>query len=179
MKYAAVLASALAMVATAVASPTALAGYGNQCVTQHQAEKIVSEIINIFGHLPSQNAANVSAQALLAPDFKEYSDSVLALQSLPLTGDGLTANKAQWIGGIVGRPAITDITSLYIAPAGCHAIVWYFQFNKVAAAVYRVKGFNLIKLNNKGQIKELDLEFNSIAWGLDDGELPCNFTAKA
>ncbi|KAK3060172.1 hypothetical protein LTR53_020199, partial [Teratosphaeriaceae sp. CCFEE 6253] len=52
-------------------------------------------------------------------------------------------------------------------------------FNKVAAAFYRVKGFNLIKLNNKGQIKELDLEFNSIAWGLDDGELPCNFTAKA
>jgi len=40
--------------------------------------------------------------------------------------------------------------------------------------------FNLISLtNNNKQITELDLEFNSIAWGLDDGELPCNFTAKA
>jgi len=42
-----------------------------------------------------------------------------------------------------------------------------------------VRGFNLFTLNRQCQITELDLEFNSIAWGLDDGELPCNFTAKA
>ena len=59
---------------------------------------------------------------------------------MQLTGSGLTADKSEWIAGIVGRPAITDIKSLYISPAGCHKIVWYFEFDAVAAAIYRVKG---------------------------------------
>jgi len=59
---------------------------------------------------------------------------------MQLTGTGFAADKAGWIAGIVGRPAITDIKSLYIAPAGCHKLVWYFEFDNVAAAIYRVKG---------------------------------------
>ncbi|KAK5684196.1 hypothetical protein LTS10_004060 [Elasticomyces elasticus] len=171
------LASAFALAATVVASPSS---YGEKCVTQKQADHIVSQVIDIFGHFPNVNAANKTAQALLSSDFTEYSDSILSLQSRPLTGDGLTADKAEWIAGIVGRPGIDGIETLYTSPAGCHEVVWFFSFNNLAAATYRVRGFNLITLNSKNtQIKKLELEFNSIAWGLDDGELPCNFTAKA
>ncbi|TKA83133.1 hypothetical protein B0A55_00891 [Friedmanniomyces simplex] len=172
------LASALALAAPTLAHPPGHGGW-DQCVTQQQANKVVNEVIAIFGHSPSVNAANATSQALLADNFQEFSDSIHALEGQPLTGSGLTANKAEWIAGIVGRPAITDIQSLYISPAGCYKIVWYWQFNKVAAATYRVRGFNLIELNWRGQIDQLVLEFNSIAWGLDDGELPCNFTGKA
>ncbi len=194
------LASVLATAATTLATPHGWGGDWNQCVSPQRANKVVNEIIAIFGHSPSVDAANTTAHALLADKFQEFSDSVHALERQPvsaphpsctlpcsanprlcnqLTGSGLTANKTEWIGGIVGRPPITNIESLYISPAGCHKIIWYWQFNSVAAATYRVRGFNLIELNAHGQVDQLVQEFNSIAWGLDDGELPCNFTAKA
>ncbi|KAK0283746.1 hypothetical protein LTR35_006205 [Friedmanniomyces endolithicus] len=184
------LTSVLATAATTLATPHGWGGGWNQCVSPQRANKVVNEIIAIFGHLSSVDAANTTAHALLADNFQEFSDSVHALEPFTrssanprlcnrLTGSGLTANKTEWIGGIVGRPPITDIESLYISPAGCHKIIWYWQFNSVAAATYRVRGFNLIELNEHGQVDQLVLEFNSIAWELDDGELPCNFTAKA
>ncbi|KAK1078689.1 hypothetical protein LTR33_007025 [Friedmanniomyces endolithicus] len=173
------LASVLATASTTLATPHGWGGDWNQCVSPQRANKVVNEIIAIFGHSPSVDAANTTAHALLADKFQEFSDSVHALERQPLTGSGLTANKTEWIGGIVGRPPITNIESLYISPAGCHKIIWYWQFNSVAAATYRVRGFNLIELNAHGQVDQLVQEFNSIAWGLDDGELPCNFTAKA
>ncbi|KAK5109802.1 hypothetical protein LTR62_006535 [Meristemomyces frigidus] len=147
----------------------------DQCITQQEATDLVNKAITIFNHSPNQQVANATAQALLTNDFGEYSDSIKSLQGLALNGTGQTATKQEWIQGIVFRGApTTGIDSLYVSPTGCNKVVWYFQFNDVARATYRVRGFNLIGVvRNKGvwQIDELDLEFNSIAWGLDDGEI--------
>ncbi|KAK3669366.1 hypothetical protein LTR78_010749 [Recurvomyces mirabilis] len=147
----------------------------HQCISQQQATDLVNTAITVFNHLPTQDGANATAQALLTDDFGEYSDSIKSLQGLNLTGTGQTATKQEWIQGIVYRgPPTTGIQSLYVSPAGCNKVVWYFEFDAVARATYRVRGFNLIGVVQKAgkwQIDELDLEFNSIAWGLDDGEI--------
>ena len=88
------LASAFALFATTFASPP---GYGNnRCITQQQAEKAVDKIINIFGHLPNQNAANASAQAFLSSDFQEFSDSVLALEGRPVRSSLISCQCSRW-----------------------------------------------------------------------------------
>jgi len=83
MQFITLLAPAFALFATTFASPAA-ESYGNKCVTQQQAESVVNKIINIFEHLPNTNAANATAQALLAPNFQEFSDSILALEGRPV-----------------------------------------------------------------------------------------------
>ncbi|TKA76100.1 hypothetical protein B0A55_04412 [Friedmanniomyces simplex] len=143
----------------------------SQCVTQGQANEVVNTIIELFAHAPGANA-------LFADKLVEYSDSILALQGLPLTGSGFANNKAEDLAAVLDGHPLKGTQSLYVSSAGCHKIMWYFKFNEVAAAIYRVRGFELISLNNRSQICEMDIKFNSIAWGLDDGELKCNTTAK-
>ncbi|KAK5114482.1 hypothetical protein LTR62_002417 [Meristemomyces frigidus] len=168
------IAGALAFLTTTIASPVQDRAY---CIGQWEAQEIVNKIISIFGHQPG---ANATAEALLADDFTEHSDSIHALEGQPLTGASTTANKQEWIKGMLGEPPTLNITTLYVGATGCNKIIWYWQFNSVARATYRVRGFNLFTLNSQCQIQELDLEFNSIAWGLDDGELQCgNRSAKA
>lgn len=53
----------------------------------------------------------------------------------------------------------------------CSRIMWYWNFPSVADGQYEVKGFNLLQVNFFGQITQANIEFNSIAWGLDDGQL--------
>lgn len=94
-----------------------------------------------------------------------------------LTGTAQTADKPEWIAGILGEPPTVGIDTIYVSPAGPYNVIWQWQFNQVAKATYRVRGFNRFVLNQQGQIEQLYLEFDSIAWGLDDGELKCNATA--
>ncbi|TKA59913.1 hypothetical protein B0A55_11607 [Friedmanniomyces simplex] len=123
--------------------------------------------------------ARMPPRTLSSPDnFVEYSDSILALRGLPLTGSGFADKKAEELAAVLDGHPLKGLQSLYVSPAGCHKIIWDFQFNDVAAAIYRVRGFELISLNNRGHISEMDNDFNSIASGLDDGELKCNTTAK-
>ena len=84
------LGSALVLAGSAAASPQWWAPQNNQVthwllpygiVTPKYAQHIVDEIISIFGHA---EGANATANALLADDFAEFSDSILALQSRPV-----------------------------------------------------------------------------------------------
>lgn len=65
---------------------------------------------------------------------------------------------------------------------GCDKIVWYWKFGSIAHSIYNVKGFDLLYMDTAAkpipQIAHMAVEFDSIAWGLDDGELGCNTTAK-
>jgi hypothetical protein len=54
------------------------------CIPQWKAEKIVSQFIEILQH-PDIPAANATAQALLADDFQEISDSILSLEGAPVS----------------------------------------------------------------------------------------------
>ena len=45
----------------------------------------------------------------------------------------------------------------------------HWNFVGVGDSKYPVKGFNYFEMNDNCQVKQLQLEFNSIAWGLDTG----------
>lgn len=72
-------------------------------------------------------------------------------------------------------PADTGIETVFVTVANCNNIVWHWNFKGIGSAAYPVKGFNYFKMqqtfnyNVPWVAKELDLEFNSIAWGLDTG----------
>ncbi|KAK3669225.1 hypothetical protein LTR78_010899 [Recurvomyces mirabilis] len=110
---------------TAAAFATAIEDR-DSCVSQWEAEQVVNKIISVFGH---QAGASQTANARLAENF--------------ITGDGATANKQQWSAGILGEPPTVDIDTLFVGVTGCNKTVWYWQFNQVARAIYRVRGFNL------------------------------------
>lgn len=59
----------------------------NKCLSQHQANGIVSQFIVGLQH-PDVPAANATLQALLADDFKETSDSILSLEGQPVRSVG-------------------------------------------------------------------------------------------
>ncbi len=61
------------------------------------------------------------------------------------------------------------INTIEILVAGCTKILWYWNFLGIGSAEYEVKGFNLFTITDVGQISQVNLEFNSIAWGLDTG----------
>jgi hypothetical protein len=64
---------------------------------------------------------------------------------------------------------VEGITTNEILVAGSSKILWYWTFFGIGTGQYEVKGFNLFTITPQGQISELHLEFNSIAWGLDTG----------
>lgn len=82
MRFFTIAASFLA-VASASALPERRWNNWNKCLTQDQANSIVSQFIVGLEH-PDVPAANVTLQALLADDFEETSDSILSLQGLPV-----------------------------------------------------------------------------------------------
>lgn len=77
--------------------------------------------------------------------------------------------KQEYIGGVLAAPPVEGITTNEILVAGSSKILWYWTFYGIGSGEYEVKGFNLFSLTEQGQISTLNLEFNSIAWGLDTG----------
>ena len=69
---------------------------------------------------------------------------------------------------MLGAPGLTGINTLDIITGNCNKIVWYWLFTGVGTKQYEVKGINIFTIND-GQIEQIDVEFNSIAWGLDIG----------
>ncbi|KAJ9606584.1 hypothetical protein H2200_008592 [Cladophialophora chaetospira] len=153
-----------------VSSITALATpkRGDYCLTQAEAETIVSQYISILSHTPDIATANATAQALLDPNYTETSDSILSLEGQPLGGITFQG-KAEYIGGVLGAPPVEGITTIEILVAGTNKIVWYWNFLGIGSGQYEVKGFNLFTIEESGQISAANIEFNSIAWGLDTG----------
>lgn len=57
------------------------------CVTQYEANDIVTKFAAILAQTDGAAAANATAQALLADDYIEFSDSILSLEGLPVSSD--------------------------------------------------------------------------------------------
>jgi hypothetical protein len=55
-----------------------------KCIQQWEANDIVAQFISILQHYDVP-AANVTAQALLADNFQEISDSILSLEGQPVS----------------------------------------------------------------------------------------------
>jgi hypothetical protein len=77
--------------------------------------------------------------------------------------------KDEYINGVLNSPGVGGITTIEILVAGCTKILWYWNFLGIGSGQYEVKGFNLFTITPSLQISAVDLEFNSIAWGLDTG----------
>lgn len=77
--------------------------------------------------------------------------------------------KALYIGGVLNAPPVLGITTLRVLVADCTSVLWYWNFLGIGSAQYEIKGFNLFTLNDAGLIAVTEVEFNSIAWGLDTG----------
>lgn len=83
---------------------------------------------------------------------------------------GITfAGKQGYIEGVLAAPPVLGITTNEVLVAGSCKILWYWTFFGIGTAEYEVKGFNLFSLTSDLQIQTLNLEFNSIAWGLNTG----------
>ncbi|KAK5055430.1 hypothetical protein LTR84_013180 [Exophiala bonariae] len=136
-------------------------------LSQAFAEDVVAKFITILNH-PDPAAANATAQALLADGYQEISDSILSLEGQPLGGITFEG-KQGYIEGVLAAPPVEGITTNEILVAGSSKILWYWTFYGIGSGEYEVKGFNLFTITEKGQISTLNLEFNSIAWGLNTG----------
>lgn len=77
--------------------------------------------------------------------------------------------KQTYVVNVLFAPPVQDIDTIEILVAGCTKILWYWNFLSIGTKQYEVKGFNLFTLNEKRQIKTVNLEFNSFAWALDTG----------
>jgi len=168
MKLLSILAP-LALVAgvTAFATPKRSSDWEG-CLSQSDAETIVNEYMSILSHTPDVATANATAQALLATNYTETSDSILSLEGQPL-GTATFVGKDVYIGGVLNSPPVEGITTLEVLVAGCTKVLWYWNFLGIGSGQYEIKGFNLFDITDAGQIAEVHLEFNSIAWGLDTG----------
>lgn len=74
-----------------------------------------------------------------------------------------------YIEGVLNAPPVLGVETIEILVAGCTKILWYWVFTGIGSGEYEVKGFNLFTLSDAGQIAQVNLEFNSIAWGLNTG----------
>ncbi|EXJ77622.1 hypothetical protein A1O3_09850 [Capronia epimyces CBS 606.96] len=142
-------------------------GGWKDCLSQGEAESIVNQYISILTHT-NVTAANATAQAVLDNNYTEISDSILSLEGQPL-GTATFAGKQVYINGVLNAPPVQGVNTLEILVAGCTKIIWYWLFTGIGSAQYEVKGFNLFSITEAGQIGQVNLEFNSIAWGLDTG----------
>jgi hypothetical protein len=70
----------------------------------------------------------------------------------------------------LNSPSLTNITTLQVMPAGCTNVIWFWKMF-VGSEQLEVKGFNLMQISTSGQLLGQFVEFNSIAWGTDTGEL--------
>lgn len=159
----------LALAAGALAAPAT-----QKCVTQNEANKFMGRFVKVLEHVDSDVGDYVAtANKLLAPNFHEISDSINMLAGKPL--GSVTADKATYISGAQHAPPTTGIENLAITVSNCDTIIWEWNMNGVGMATYPVKGFGFFKMVRGSklgfnlQAKELKLEFNNIAWGLDTG----------
>lgn len=82
MKFATIFASALANATAAANAPQKSV----RCLCPSEAEQTVQRLIGILTHKGSDlGDDNSTAEALLADSFYEVSDSILALQKLPVS----------------------------------------------------------------------------------------------
>lgn len=132
------------------------------CLSDSQAGQIVNAFESILTN-PNRQQANKTAQALIANNYQEISDSINSLAGFPL-GSVTFNGKTAFINGVVGAPAIQGMSTLSIYH-DCTHITWRWLVTGLGSKAQEVKGINVMTINNQGQLIESDIEFNSIAWG--------------
>lgn len=178
-----VLLRALPLLALASASPVPApaadadygAPYGN-CLHLGAATQIVNEFLSLISAFNS-NTAN----ALLADNFVDTSDSINYLAGVPL-GSPTFPSKAAFVQGQGTQPAV-PISLLNIDAVTCDGVIAFRWVAFPATGKLGVKGINILYTVNGGdknsvgpggwQISQVFSEFNSAAWIADLG-LPCN-----
>lgn len=83
MKFSHIL-SALALTSSAIAAPALGRRDWGNCLAQSTAEDLVNGYISILEH-SDVATANATAQAILADDYTEISDSILSLEGQPVS----------------------------------------------------------------------------------------------
>lgn len=93
-------------------------------------------------------------------------DNLLTKEQL---GSSSFNSKAQFIAGATGAPAV-GFTTLKVYH-DCNNVIWRWNAVGLGSGKYPVKGINAFTVPNalSGVITRTDLEFNSIAWGIDTG----------
>ncbi|GIZ41091.1 hypothetical protein CKM354_000440700 [Cercospora kikuchii] len=148
------------------------AGSYGQCISPEEGLQWLDQFISVLGH----TAPNLeeTANQIIADQFTEISNSILSLQGKQQTAQSVAApSKQAWVQGIIKAPPPEGIQTLDVV-VGCNKLVWYWSFEKVGAGRYPTNGFNLFTLTRGGQglqAEKLNLEFDSIAWGLNTGEI--------
>lgn len=185
MKYT-IIASALALASAAIASDPSsnkdsqvnkheaqqggsTSYRSDQCLSEEEAQQWLKSFIGVLGQTDPNR--NQTADEIIADQFVEYSNSILSLSGRALNGQPAAASKEAWTQGVLNAPAAQGIETRDVV-VGCNKIVWHWSFQKVGAGIYQSNGFNLFTMTRKGtqlQASRLDLEFDSIAWGLNTG----------
>ena len=160
------IAAAATLIASAQAAPWGMGGlWGGhhdptKCLSQDSAQYLVDG----FGKLISAYTT-ADAEKMLANDLVDYSDSILALQSLPLGGP-VFPSKAAFEAGQGSQPAI-PFELLALEAFTCDTIAFRWETTLKAGAV---KGITILKAENSQgqantwQISKIFTEFNSITW---------------
>ncbi|KAF7193850.1 hypothetical protein HII31_04740 [Pseudocercospora fuligena] len=186
MKYTAVL-SALALVSSAYAVPHqpydnqqgSVPGHSmvsatgksqmGQCLSSQEAQQWLQKFLGVFSKTDPNRMQ--TANQIIADNFAVYSNSIRSLQGQPLNGQPAIGSKQEWISNGANAPTIRGIETRDVI-VGCDKIVWHWSFQGVGAALYQTNGFNLFHMVRRGkqlQSNRFDIEFDSIAWGLNTG----------
>ena len=86
-------------------------------------------------------------------------------------GSTTFVGKQVYLEGETYAPAIPSLTDLLIFH-DCTYITWYWLANGIGDGAEEVKGINIFTTSaDRSQIAADHLEFNSIAWGIDDQQV--------
>jgi hypothetical protein len=76
-----------------------------------------------------------------------------------------------WFRGVQQNP-VKNIKASKIYVADGNKCLWQWKFGSVGSGRYDVHGFNLFYISdNKKEIAGVDIEFNSLAWGFNTGQV--------
>jgi len=178
-----VLLRALPLLALASASPLPAPaaeadnwGPYDNCLHPSVATQIVNEFLSLISAFNS-NTAN----ALLADNFVDTSDSINYIAGVPLGSPTFPA-KAAFVQGQGSQPSV-PISLLDIDAVTCDGVIAFRWVAFPATGKLEVKGINILHTVNGGdknsvgpggwQISQVYSEFNNAAWLVDLG-LSCN-----
>jgi hypothetical protein len=66
---------------------------------------------------------------------------------------------------------VKSIKKTEVLVAGRNNVLIYFQFDKVGNARYNIAGFVLLRISEDKKVWEALIEFDSIAWGVNTGQI--------
>lgn len=165
--------------ASALPAPVAEAAHqarGNNCLPAGVAQQLVNGFLSLISAFNSD-----TANAILADNFMDTSDSINYLAGIPL-GSPTFPSKAAFEQGQGSQPAV-PISLLKIDAVTCDGVIAFRWVAFPATGKLEVKGINILYTVHSGgkdsrgsggwQISQVLSEFNSAAWIVDLG-LPCN-----